>query len=448
MHTLRRTATAVLVAVALLLVAGLGVFRQLRADARGPMASTSALDAPIVPTASLDQAIADLQAHLAAIPDDAHGYAELGLAYSAEATHTGDPTYYSKAEQALERSLQLQPDDNADALIGMGVLANAKHDFADGVRYGRAALAIEPDSAHILGVIGDGQLELGHYRHAFATFRRMVQTRPDIASYARVSYARELQGKIPGALSAMRRALQAAGSPDDAAWVSYQLGGLYLRTGRIARAAHAFRQSEALSPSYVPPHAGLARISWERGNVGGAIRGYRWVVARLPLPEHVIALGDLYTIAGRSQAADDAYALARTEATLFRANGVNVDVELALFEADHGDAATALTDAKAGWAARHSINAADAMAWSLYRSGRFRSAARYERSALHLGTHDALYEYHAAMIDLRLGRRVAARTNLERALATDAHFSILYAGRARHTLDRLMRGAPATSSGP
>ena len=72
MHTLRRTATAVLVAVALLLVAGLGVFRQLRADARGPMASTSALDAPIVPTASLDQAIADLQAHLAAIPDDHH----------------------------------------------------------------------------------------------------------------------------------------------------------------------------------------------------------------------------------------------------------------------------------------------------------------------------------------------------------------------------------------
>ena len=86
MHTLRRTATAVLVAVALVVVAGLGVFRQLRADARGPVPSTSALDAPIVPTASLDQTIADLQAHLAAAPDDAHSYAELGLAYSSQAT--------------------------------------------------------------------------------------------------------------------------------------------------------------------------------------------------------------------------------------------------------------------------------------------------------------------------------------------------------------------------
>jgi tetratricopeptide (TPR) repeat protein len=440
MQTLRRTAIALVVAVALVVIAGLGVFRQLRADARGPVPTTAALDAPIVPGATLDQTIADLQTHLAAVPDDAHGFAELGLAYSAQASRTADPTYYPKAEQALQTSLSIQPGDNADALIGMGVVANAKHDFAAGVRYGRQALAIEPEAAHILGVIGDGQLELGRYPQAFATFQRMVRMRPDIASYARLSYARELQGNIPGALSAMQRALLAAGSPDDGAWVSYQLGGLYLRAGRIARAAHAFRQSEALSPTYVPPHAGLARVAWERGDVDGAIRGYRWVVARLPLPEHVIALGDLYTIAGRSQQADDAYALAGTEATLFRANGVNVDVELALFEADHGDTATALADATDGWAARHSINAADAMAWASYRSGRYRSAARYERAALHLGTRDALYEYHAAMIDLRMGRRGAARRSLERALSTDPHFSILYAGRAQRTLDRLTRG--------
>src|SRR6185295_11651439 len=92
----------------------------------------------------------------------------------------------------------IQPGDNADALIGMGVVANAKHDFAAGVRYGRQALAIEPEAAHILGVIGDGQLELGRYPQAFATFQRMVRMRPDIASYARVSYGREL-GDAPRA---------------------------------------------------------------------------------------------------------------------------------------------------------------------------------------------------------------------------------------------------------
>ena len=124
MHTLRRTATACCVAVALVVVAGLGVFRQLRADARGPVPSTSALDAPIVPTASLDQTIADLQAHLAAA---ARRRALLSPRSASrtppEATHTGDPTYYPKAEEALQRSLTIQPDGNADALIGMGVVA-------------------------------------------------------------------------------------------------------------------------------------------------------------------------------------------------------------------------------------------------------------------------------------------------------------------------------------
>ena len=50
MHTIRRTASAVLVALVLMTVAGLGVFRHLRTDAQGATASTSLLDAPIVPT--------------------------------------------------------------------------------------------------------------------------------------------------------------------------------------------------------------------------------------------------------------------------------------------------------------------------------------------------------------------------------------------------------------
>ena len=173
------------------------------------------------------------------------------------------------------------------------------------MRWGREAAALNPDDAHILGVIGDGQLELGHYRAAFATFDRMVQMRPDIASYARVSYARELRGDVSGALRAMQEAFRAAGTPDDASWVSYQIGELYFRTGRIAPAAHAYRRSVGLAPTFVPPHAGLAKIAWAQGDLDRAIRGYRWVVARYPLPEHVIALGDLYTVAGRDAQAED-----------------------------------------------------------------------------------------------------------------------------------------------
>jgi tetratricopeptide (TPR) repeat protein len=319
----------------------------------------------------------------------------------------------------------------------MGVVANARHDFADGVRWGREAEALEPDAAHILGVVGDGLLELGRYHAAFATFDRMVHMRPDVASYARLSYARELRGDTSGAFRAMARAFRAAGTPDDAAWVSSQIGDLYFRSGRLAPASHAYRRSVALSPTYIPPHAGLAKIAWARGDVDRAIRGYRWVVSRYPLPEHVIALGDLYTVAGRDRQAADAYDLARTEAQLFRANGVNVDVEQAVFEADHGDPATAVSDARAGWDARHSVGAADALGWALYRAGRYGAAARSARFALHLGTRDATYLFHAGMIAEGLGRDGIARRDLSRALAINPHFSILGAPLAERTLQRL-----------
>jgi len=441
----KRAIATTLVAVAVFVLGASGAFRILRPDDPRGVAAPEALAAPIAMTGSLEQTIADLQAHLATQPDDAHALATLGLAYSQEAMHTADPSYYPKAEEALQRSLAIEPSDNVDAIVGMGVVANARHDFADGVRLGKEAAAINPDAAHILGVIGDGQLELGHYRAAFATFDRMVQMRPDIASYARVSYARELRGDVSGALRAMREALRAAGTPDDASWVTYQIGELYFRTGRIAPALHAYRRSVALMPTFVPPHAGLAKIAWARGDLDRAIHGYRWVVARYPLPEHVIALGDLYTVAGRDAQAANEYALARVEADLFRASGVNVDVEQAVFQADHGDPSTALADARAGWSARKSIGAADALAWALYRDGRYASAARHARYALHLGTRDATYLFHAGMIELHLHRRGDARNDLARALAINPHFSILgsrVAARALRALDRTTSWRP------
>lgn len=429
----KRLAVTVVVAAVLFVAAASGAFRILRPE-RPAVVAPAALATPLTMTGSLEQTIADLQTHLVAQPDDANALAKLGLAYSQEALHAGDPSYYPKAEEALQRSLAIQPNDNVDALVGMGVVANARHDFADGVRFGREAAAVNPDAAHILGVVGDGLLELGRYRAAFATFDRMVEMRPDVASYARVSYARELRGDVAGALRLMEAALRAAGTPDDASWVSYQIGELYFRTGRIDRAEHAYRRSVALAPTFIPPHAGLAKVAWTRGDVDRAIHGYRWVVARYPLPEHVIALGDLETIAGHDRQAADAYALARAEAALFRANGVNIDVEQAIFEADHGDPATALTDARAGWEARTSIGAADALAWALYREGDFRSAERHARYALHLGTRDATYLYHAGMIALALHDTTTARRDLTQALTINPHFSILGSRTAERAL--------------
>jgi Flp pilus assembly protein TadD len=125
------------------------------------------------------------------------------------------------------------------------------------------------------------------------------------------------------------------------------------------------------------------------------------------------------------------------EERLFRAAGVNVDLELALFDADHGRPRGALAAARAEWQRRHSILVADALGWALHRVGRDDEAVRYARFAQKLGYRSAQISFHAGMIELALGDRGAARRDLERAVSTNPNFSILQSPVADRALSRV-----------
>ena len=319
----------------------------------------------------------------------------------------------------------------------MGALALARHDFVGALARGRAAREIDPFDADVYGVIGDAQLELGRYDRAFATFQTMVDTRPGLPAYARISYACELLGDVPGAVDAMMRAFDAAGSASDAAWAAHQLGELELGRGAVDAAAEWFDRGRGLDPGYVPNLAGLAKVAWARGDVELAIRRYSDVVAAYPSVEYVTALGDLYASTGRDDLAAQQYAVVVATRQIAKANGVDVDLDIALFDADHGKPESALHAARAEWARRHSVHVADAYAWALAANGRYREAAAMMDRALRLGTRNASFLFHAGMIQRGLGHEAAARRFLERALATNPHFSILLAPTAERTLAEL-----------
>jgi len=117
------------------------------------------------------------------------------------------------------------------------------------------------------------------------------------------------------------------------------------------------------------------------------------------------------------------YALVHAEERLLRAGGVNVDLEIALFDADHGvELANGLAAARKEWTRRRSIQVADALAWELYANGRDREALRYANRALRLGTRNALFVFHRGMIERALGRLRAARRDLSVALEINPHF--------------------------
>lgn len=443
MKRVNRIGGALVLAIALFAVGGIGLLRSNDDGARAQTPSAATTDALLAPAigGSLDEIIENLQSRLRVLPTDWQSFASLGLAYVQQARVTADPSYYPKAEGVLQRSLGLERTDNFAAMVGMAALAAARHDFAAALRWGERAKAINPYNGNVYGVIGDAQVELGRYRDAFATFQTMVDTQPGVASYARVSYARELMGDVDGAIQAMEAARDIAGTPADSAWASYQLGELYFNQGNLGDARAAYARGVGTDPDYVPPFAGLAKVAWARGHLRHAIAGFTDVVSRYPTPEYVIALGDLLQVAGRTDQAERQYSLVRAEEQLFRANGVNIDLELALFDAAHGDPAGALTAARDEWAKRRSVHVADAYAWALYADGRYDDASDFARKAMALGYRNALFSFHAGMIQLRLGHDTEARRLLAEATDINPHFSIRYAPVARAALAELRSAA-------
>jgi tetratricopeptide (TPR) repeat protein len=381
--------------------------------------------------------IATLELALASNPNSGDTLLELGLALLQRVRETADPSLYPRAQEALDRARDLAPNDPLP-VIGLGTLALARHQFAQGLVLGRRALSLGPGLSTAQGVVVDALVELGRYPQALDAVQVMVDERPDLASFARVSYIRELYGDLPGALDAMQRAVQAGGSAsENNAYVIVLYGNLLALSGRRSDAAHAYAAALAADPDYPAALAGQGRLAVAAGDLPTALARFARAAAIVPLPEYVIALGETQEASGDLKAAANSYALARAETALFQANGVVVDLELALFEADHGNAATALTLAEAAYADRPTLRAADALAWALFKNGRLGEARTRSAEALRLGTRDPILLYHAGAIAAAAGDKAGAVRDLRAALTLDPGFSATAVVAARALLASL-----------
>jgi tetratricopeptide (TPR) repeat protein len=407
-------------------------------DGGAGAALRAAPDAPLA-GASTDRRIRIFQATVRADPRRADGYVMLAGAYQQKVRETGDAAYYAKADALLRRALELAPGD-AGALTERAALEASRHDFRASLRDARAARRAAPEVTKPFGVLVDSLVELGRYRAAGRALQEMVDRRPDLAAYARVSYFRELHGDLPGAVAAMRLAVSAGGgTPENTAYVLALLGDLELARGHVRGAAAAYRQALSVLPRHAPAEAGLARVQAARGDLGGAIRRLRGVVERLPLPQYVVALGEAELAAGRPAQARADLALVRVEERLLARGGVNTDVDLALFEADHGSPRRAVALARRAWASAPSVRSADALGWAYTRAGDPRVGLRWARRALALGSRDATFLYHAGMAARAAGEQGVARRLLARARHANPRFSPLYAPRAARALRGLGR---------
>lgn len=442
-----RALSAILLAVCLSAWGALGLRQDGGGDQDAPAARTAA-DAihgsrPLAGApspgggSSLLTRMADLQSHLHDHPDDYVGWATLGMDYIQHAKDATDPAYYPKAEGVLRRSLAVSSQDNFVAMAGMGALEAARHNFADALSWAQRAAAIDPYNSTVYGILGDAYTQLGRYPQAYQAIQRMVDLEPGTPSLARASYTWELRGDLAEATADMQRALTDASTPADRAFTRYYLAELAFNAGDPHTALAHDLAGLRETPDDAALLEGKAKAEAALGDTPSAIADYRRAVDLVPQPQYVVELGELYESVGDLGNAKRQYQLFRAEEQLFASNGVTLDTDPTLFNADHGDPGEALKYGEAGIKIRPFVEMDDAYGWALHKNGRDREALAFARMATSTGMRSALFHFHLGVIEAGLGDRDGARADLAAALRINAHFNPLQAPVARSMLARL-----------
>jgi hypothetical protein len=115
------------------------------------------------------------------------------------------------------------------------------------------------------GVIADAQIELGRYAARPRTLQHYVDVKPELSSYARVSYFRELHGDLPVRLAAMRLAVSAGGGTPRTSAMSRRWWEAPVRPRRLRAAERAYGTALETDPGFPAAVAGLARVEAPEG---------------------------------------------------------------------------------------------------------------------------------------------------------------------------------------
>jgi tetratricopeptide (TPR) repeat protein len=284
--------------------------------------------APTLVWSGNERAIPKIQDKLKSEPNNPDLNASLGQAYLQKARETGDPSYYTKSEKLFEHALSSNPD-HIEALIGKASLAMSRHQFAAARDIATRAVSMNTYSAAARGILADAYVQLRDYDNAVRVLGEMVRLKPNLSSYSRISYMRELKGDTDGAITAMEMAIQ-AGAPDgeNTAWCIVQLGNLYLGKSKLAEAEIAYRAALRRFPNYIHANAGLAKAAVARKDYNGAVAYYQKAIDSVPAPEFLIGLSAVYQKMGRSADAQAQLQLVSNIKRVYEANGVSMDAEI------------------------------------------------------------------------------------------------------------------------
>jgi len=323
------------------------------------LAVVATLQGPHVgPAPDVDQAAA-LRARVAAAPQDATAWAELGTFVLRQAADTGDPRRYPDADAALGRSLQLRPDGNAAALGGLAALRTVQRRYAEAQGLARRALALDPNDRAVWGTLADAASGLGRYDESRVAVGHMLERRADVAALTRSAALDETFGRVDAARATLERAVGAAASPAETAQAHAALADLAFAGGDPAEAYRRIRLARTADPDDPNLLAAQATAEAALGMTPAALADYTTAVdSAAPLVDTAPGAASGPPGAAAAATPDAAAAGTADHATTATAGTPDHATTATVGTADHATAATAGTPDHATAAAAATPDAA------------------------------------------------------------------------------------------
>ncbi|MDX3849107.1 tetratricopeptide repeat protein [Streptomyces sp. AK02-01A] len=388
----------------------------------------------------LTELIRDRESWLRKHPKDEESWAVLGSAYVQRGIRAADSAYYPKADQALQQSLAVLPAErgNLEALVGMATLANARHDFAAAKEWGETVVRQNPTMWTAYPVLIDAYNGLGDYAAARKAVHKLNKLRPGTPVLTRTAAVYRDRGWREDAVVKATEASTRAGSAVERAQALHTLGELAWERGEPQEALRHYDSALVATHDQPTSLVGRARALAALGRTDEAYQDYQTALEKLPLPEYALELGELSESMGLDGDAKTQYAALAERAERAQSDGVNQELVLARFEADHADPQAAVLRMRTEWERGHrSMDVADALGWALYRAGEGEKALKFAKKATDQSPGSALFLYHLGEIERSLEMYGPARRHIGEALRANPYFSPLMAPKAREALDAL-----------
>ena len=412
-----------------------------------PAANVTLAAIPASPThTAADKGIAKWAGQLAQNPGDDRVWVRLGDTLMQKPRETADPRYYACAEQVYQQALARNPN-SADAMAGLAWVSSDRNQYSKSTEWATKAVALDPRNNTAYGLLGDNDAALGHYDEAYAHYQKMLDIRPDIASYSRGARLLYQDGNSRKAMWLMLKAIQ-TGSPyaENTAWCRTQFSQMLFDQGALLPAEQTIQTVLKTTPNDAEALATLGKFKAARGDYPAAIALLTKSAAIAPDPETLTSLGDLDELSGNKADAEKQYA--QVEA-LYKKNtdaGIDDHESIAQFDADHDRNLPAALQMAQQNKASQNINDANTLAWCLYKNGQEDEAKAAIQTALARRTPQASMLFHAGMIYVKAGDRVTGGKCLAHALSVNPYFNLRDAKIASDTLKQLGSQPPTASA--